>query len=168
VAALAKNEGLVLEELDARPLDLCVDGADEVDPQLRLIKGAGAALVRERIVAAAAKHLMILIDETKLVSRLGERCKLPVEIQRFGYRRTQANIAALMGGAELRLREGQPFLTDNGAYLVDCPMDGTAAAETVERALRAIAGVVDTGLFLGFSPEVHVGRASGVDRLVES
>jgi ribose 5-phosphate isomerase A len=168
VATLARNEGFALEELDARALDLCVDGADEVDPQLRLIKGAGAALVRERIVAAAANRFIILVDESKLVKRLGERCKLPVEIQRFGYRRTQARIAALMGGAELRLQEGQPLVTDNGGYIVDCPMDGTAEPETVERAVRSIAGVVDTGLFLSFSAEVLVGRDTGVETLAES
>jgi ribose 5-phosphate isomerase A len=165
VAGLAEQAGLVLEDLDERPLDLCVDGADEVDPQLRLIKGAGGALVRERIVAAAAKKLLILVDESKLVQRLGQRYKLPVEIQRFGYRRTQARVAALLGGAELRLRDGSPVMTDNGAHLVDCPLDGTSSPEEIELALRAIAGVVDCGLFIGFSPEVLVGRADRVESL---
>jgi ribose 5-phosphate isomerase A len=166
VAGLARQAGLVLEELDERPLDLCVDGADEVDPARQLIKGAGGALVRERIVAAAARKLIILIDESKLVRRLGERYKLPVEIQRFGYRRTQATIAALLGGADLRMRDGAPVVTDNGAYLVDCPLKGAAPPEEIQTKLRSIVGVVDTGLFLGFFPEVLVGRADRVESLI--
>jgi ribose 5-phosphate isomerase A len=168
VAELARQAGLLLEDLDERPLDLCVDGADEVDPELRLIKGAGGAMVRERIVAAAARKLVILVDESKLVRRLGEHYKLPVEIQRFGYRQTQARVAALLGGAELRLRDGVPFVTDNGAYLVDCPLDGASSPEEIADALRAIAGVVDSGLFIGFSPEVLVGRDGRVETLTAS
>ncbi len=165
IAQLARQSGLTLEELDERPLDLGVDGADEVDPALRMIKGGGGALVRERIVAAAARKLIIVVDESKLVQRLGERFKLPVEIQRFGYRRTQAAVTAVMGGAVLRGPPGSPFITDNGAYIVDCPMTGDRSPEQVQDRLRAIAGVVDTGLFLGFAPEVLVARGGRVEQL---
>jgi ribose 5-phosphate isomerase A len=166
IAKLARQAGLTLDELDERPLDVAVDGADEVDPALRLLKGGGGALVRERIVAAAAKKLIILVDEGKLVRRLGERFKVPVEIQRFGHRRTQAAVAALLGGADLRMQDGAPFVTDNGAYIVDGPLSAARAPEQVEEALRLTVGVIDTGLFLGFAAEVLVARGDRVELLV--
>src|SRR5581483_606281 len=122
IAILGASLGVTFEELGDQPLDLAIDGADEVDPRGHLVKGAGGALVRERIVAAAAKRFLVLVDSSKLVTRLGERMPLPVEIQPFGAAQTQRRVEALMG--EARLREGPkgPFITDNGGRILDCPI----------------------------------------------
>jgi len=148
-------------------LDLTVDGADEVAPNLDLVKGSGGALVRERIVAAASNSQVILVGHDKLVRALGERGCVPVEVipvaewlvtrelKALGLKPTQRTVA---GGS-------QPFITENGNRILDCALpeplgDGTAA-RTLARALRAIVGVVDTGLFLGTADRVLVGHPDG-------
>ncbi len=166
VAELARGLGLRIEDLGSEPLDLAIDGADEVDPQLQLLKGAGGALVRERIVAAAAKRFLVLVDSSKLVRRLGERMPLPVEIQQFGAERTRLAVAARIGEAVLRSGPTGPVVSDNGGYLLDCRLPETADLVALAASLRAIPGVVDTGLFLGFRPEVLVAREGRVDTLL--
>jgi ribose 5-phosphate isomerase A len=161
-AELARDRGLPLADLEQRPVvDLTVDGADEVTPGGGLLKGAGGALVREKIVARASRRLVIVVDDSKRVDRLGERHPLPLAVIPFGWSTHVPAVRAL--GAEPVLRrdaEGRPYLTDEGLFILDCRFPAAIAdPAAVERALRSRPGVVETGLFLGFSPEVIVGRA---------
>jgi ribose 5-phosphate isomerase A len=155
-AALAREAGVPLVDLGAEPLDLTVDGADEVDPALDLIKGWGGALVRERIVAAASRRQVILVTPDKLVARLGARGRLPVEVLPFARPLCERRLASLGCRPRLRGDEARPFVSDNGHWVLDCaiePLDDPAA---LEREIRRIPGVVDTGLFLGTADTVIV------------
>lgn len=146
---------VTLEEAGA--LDIAFDGADEVDPQLDCIKGYGGALVREMIVAASARRFVVLVGAEKLVSSLGERGRIPVEIVPYALPLARRRIAAL--GLEVRLRagaEGAPYVTDNGNWILDCGTRPLRDASAVERALRTLPGVVGTGLFLGMANVVLV------------
>jgi ribose 5-phosphate isomerase A len=152
--------GIPLTTLEEHPLlDLTIDGADEVDPQGNLIKGHGGALLWEKIVAKASQRLVIAVDKAKLVKRLGSTRSLPVEVVRFGWQTHEAAIRELGATPTLkRDASGQPVRTNEGHYIIHCAFpDGIADAELVERALKCRAGVVETGLFLGFHPEVVVG-----------
>ena len=148
-------------------LDLTVDGADEVAPNLDMVKGWGGALVRERIVASASKRQIILVGEEKLVKTLGERGRIPVEVIPLAHGYVVRKLKALdlkpvtrpvVGGTE-------PFITDNGNLTLDCatnvPLEDGVAARALEKAVLEIAGVVDTGLFLGTAERVLVGYADG-------
>src|SRR5579872_478958 len=141
-------------------LDLTVDGADEFDPQLRLMKGGGGALWREKIVAAASKRMIVIVDSSKAVARLG-RFPLPVEISRFGCEATRATIrraAAECGcSGEILFRKdtaGHPVLSDGGNYLLDCAFGVIPAPERLAERLLAIPGVVEHGLFIGLATAV--------------
>jgi ribose 5-phosphate isomerase A len=165
IAELARRLGLRLVGLDEGPLALTVDGADEVDPRLDLIKGYGGALVRERIVAAACRRQVILVGEDKLVPALGTRGRLPVEVVPFALPLVRARLAALGLAPVLRLGRGRPLVTDNGNLIVDLgigPLDDPGATDC---AIRAVPGVVDTGLFLGTASLVLVGGAGGIREL---
>lgn len=158
---LADSLGIPLASLDEhRALDLTIDGADQIDPRGNLIKGGGGALLREKIVAAASRRLLIVADESKLVTRLGESFPLPVEVVDFGWKTHEEPLREL--GAEPVLRvdaAGEPYRSDSGHYILDCRFpDGIVDPEYVERAILCRPGVVETGLFLGMSPEVFVGR----------
>jgi ribose 5-phosphate isomerase A len=162
-ALLAQARGVPLTDLEQHPVvDLTIDGADEVSPDGDLLKGAGGALLREKIVAQASRRLVIVVDETKRVDRLGRRHPLPVVVIAFGWSTHAAAVRGL--GAEPVLRRdaaGAPYVTDDGHSILDCRFaDGIADPAAVERALKSRAGVVETGLFLGLSPEVIVGRRS--------
>ena len=166
-ANLARQEGIPLLTLtEAGILDLTVDGADEVDPNLDLIKGYGRALVREKIVAASSRRLIILVGEEKLVSQLGTHGKLPVEVTPFALPLCERRLG------ELRLRpipyrQGDSlFVTDNGNYILDCQIDPIPDAPKLEMDIRAIPGVVGTGLFLGMADTVLVGDRENL-RLIE-
>jgi len=153
--------GVPLGTLEDHPVvDLTVDGADEVDPDGELIKGMGGALLREKIVATASRRLVIAVDESKLVPRLGTRSPLPVEVVAFGAGTQLGALRAL--GADPVIRKGPdglPFRTDEGHLLIECRFaDGISSPATVARVLRARPGVVETGLFLGMHPTVIVGR----------
>ncbi len=165
--ALARGLGIRLVDLDERPLDVAVDGADEVDNALRLLKGRGGALVRERIVAASARRLWILADEAKLVRRLGEHGPLTLEIQPFGWRATLARLRAILPGARLRERGGRPAKSDGGGLLLDAPLPARLPLEQLDARLRAVAGVVDVGLFLGFPVELVTPGAAPAPPLTE-
>ena len=156
----ARSLGIPLSTLDHHPkLDLTIDGADEVDPARRLIKGAGGALLREKIVAAASRRLAIVVDRSKLVDRLGTRYPVPVEVAPFGWTTHLAPIRALGGEPVLRSRDGTPYRTDGGNFILDVRFaDGLDDPERVAAELKARVGVVETGLFLGFEPEVIVGE----------
>jgi ribose 5-phosphate isomerase A len=155
-AALARAGGLRLVELDGAPLDLAIDGADQVElGTLRLIKGHGGALLREKIVASAARRFVVVADESKLVRGLS--AALPVEVDLFGLEATRAAVAALHGAPVPRAGR-----TDGGHAILDCP--GFAPIRdpyTLERALRAIPGVIATGLFLLPVERVIVGSEDG-------
>ena len=164
-AERAREVGIALAELDeAGTLDLTIDGADEVDPRLDLIKGLGGALLREKIVAQASGALMIMVDESKLVRRLGTRAPLPVEVTRFGWRAHLPFFQELGCDPALRQEEdGSPFVTDNGNYMVDCRFpDGIDDPGTVEEALRQRAGVVESGLFLAMTSVVVLAGVEGM------
>jgi ribose 5-phosphate isomerase A len=164
---LALSLGLTLTDFsEVAELDLVIDGADEVDPHCNLIKGGGGALLREKIVASAGKRVIIVVDETKLVERLGA-FPLPVEVLPFGWEATLRRLERLGCRAVRREEDGQPFLTDNGNYILDCHFGEIADPTRLEREIDLIPGVVESGLFLGLAERIIVGRAGGtVEELV--
>ncbi|NNF03445.1 MAG: ribose-5-phosphate isomerase RpiA [Rhodothermales bacterium] len=161
---LAAEHGLTLTTLDRTPeLDLAFDGADEVDPDLNLIKGRGAAHTREKIVASAAKRFVVLVDESKLVDRLGERMPLPVEVVPMAVEPVMSVLRRLGGEPELRMgmKKDGPVVSDQGMWIVDAMFDVISDADHVDRTLLTTPGVVDHGLFLGMATDVLVGLADG-------
>jgi ribose 5-phosphate isomerase A len=157
-AKLAQQHGIPLRTLaEAGILDLTVDGADEVDPNLDLIKGYGRALVREKIVAASSRRLIILVGEEKLVAQLGARGRLPVEITPFALPLCGRRLSQLGCQPILYRKENVPFLTDNGNYILDCQIHPISDPPKLEMEIRSIPGVVGTGLFLGMADTVLVG-----------
>lgn len=163
-ATRAEFLGLRLVPLDGS-LDLAVDGADEVEfGTLRLIKGLGGALLREKLVAQSARRFVVIADRSKLVTRLGAHSKLPVEIVRHGADRTCARLAELDLAPVLRANAGSPFVSDGGHFIADCTMPKGIVPEAVESALRSIAGVVGTGLFLSGSACAIIGYPDGSTR----
>jgi ribose 5-phosphate isomerase A len=157
-ARVAADYGVSLVGLDeAGELALTVDGADEVDPNLDLIKGYGRALVREKVVAASSGQLVILVGEEKLVPRLGARGRLPVEVVPFAVPLCVRRLSQLGLGPSLWDQSGRPGVTDNGNHILDCATDQITDAMRLEGDIRAIPGVVGTGLFLGMAGIVLVG-----------
>ncbi len=157
-AELAESLGIPLISLEeGMPLSLTVDGADEVDPDLNLIKGYGRALVREKIVAAASRMLVILVGPGKTTPVLGTRGKLPIEVVPFALPLCRAWLADLGLRPVLYELDGKPFVSDNGNYILDCGSGPIEAPAELEARIRAIPGVVDTGLFLGMADRVLVG-----------
>lgn len=167
-AQQARQWGISLTSLDeVDHLDLVVDGADEVDPQLNLIKGLGKALLREKLVEVHARRLVIIVDESKLVQRLGQRGPLPVEITPFGAQATLRWLRGVATRAELwRLDDGSPLVTDNGNYYVRCWFDGgIEQPDALAQRLNAWPGVVENGLFLHMATEVVVASPTGIQLL---
>ena len=164
-ARRCRQLGIPLVGLEGALLDVTIDGADEVDPQLNLIKGYGGALVRERIVAAASRRQIILVDADKLVPVLGSRGRLPVEVVPFGLPLSRRRLEALGCRPKLREEEGRPFVTDNGNWIADCYVDPITDPRALDSAIRAIPGVVDTGLFLGTADTVLVAQGGIVKEL---
>jgi ribose 5-phosphate isomerase A len=163
-----RDLGIPLIELhEVDELDLAVDGADEVDPELELIKGMGGALLREKLVAGAAHRFVVIVDETKLVRRLGSRSPLPVEVVPFAWRTHLPFLREL--GADPVPREtpdGALYLTDNGNHIVDLTFSGAIDDPgELEEELRSRPGIVASGLFLEMAHRVYVGRADGVEVL---
>jgi ribose 5-phosphate isomerase A len=160
----ARRLGIPLTTLDdPAQIDLTIDGADEVDPQLNLIKGGGAALLREKIVAQCSQREVIVVDEAKLSPKLGTNFFVPVEVVPFGWAAQARWITTL--GAEVRLRRqdnGEPLKTDQGNYLLDCHFGPIDDLETLSARLSARAGVVDHGLFLGLATDLIVAGANGI------
>jgi ribose 5-phosphate isomerase A len=156
--SLAAQEDIPLLTLaQAGMLDLTVDGADEVDPNPELIKGYGRALVREKIVAASSWRLIILVGDEKLVPRLGSRGKLPVEVTPFALPLCERRLHELGCQPALCVQQGGPFVTDNGNHILDCRIAPITDATRLEQEIRAIPGVVGTGLFLGMADTVLLG-----------
>ena len=165
----ALTAGIEVLELDGTfELDLALDGADEVDGSLGLIKGGGGALLREKIVISAARRFVVVAETEKKVDRLGERFRLPVEVVRFGWRDTRRRLAGLLPDAELRSTEdgSAPFVTDEGHYTLDAPIPPGTEPDTLADALLRVPGVVDHGLFLDMAELALLGRPDGtVERL---
>ena len=162
---LARELGVPLATLDEGVLDLTLDGADEVDPRLDLIKGYGGALVRERIVAAAARRLIIVVESEKLVPVLGRRGRLPVEVIPFASPFVMRELVALGCRPALRTVDGKAFVSDNGNWIIDCAVRPIEAPASFAQDLRAIPGVVETGLFLGVADLVLVAEAGRIREL---
>jgi ribose 5-phosphate isomerase A len=168
--AQAESLGVPLTTLDETPeLDLTVDGADEFDPHLRLVKGGGGALLREKIVAFASARMIVITDATKRVEQLG-RFPLPVEITPFGREATRRAVAAALASAgctgEIVLRkgaDGAAFVTDGGNYIFDCRLGSIPDAEALSGALARVPGVVEHGLFLGLADAIIVAAEQGVE-----
>lgn len=161
----AEARGIPLAPLhEAAPLHLAVDGADEVDPRLDLVKGLGGALLREKMVAQAAERFVVVADASKAVERLGTRAPLPVEVVPFGWETHLAALDRLGGRGVLRTDDGgEPVVTDNGNLLIDAHFDGGISDPfEVEARLRARAGVVETGLFLDLAHEVILASGDGL------
>lgn len=163
-AAEARALGIPLVDLDERELDLTVDGADEVSPSLDLIKGWGGALVRERIVACASRRQVILVGREKLVHGLGERGRIPVEVIPLARGPVTRALRALGLEPTLRMAGTTPFRSDNGNLTIDfrpaAPLD-PHAARTLEATILGLAGVVDTGMFLGTAERILIGHSDG-------
>lgn len=140
-------------------LDLTVDGADEVDHKFRMIKGGGGALLREKLVAEISQHVAIIIDSSKLVDVLGD-FPLPVEVVRFGYQQVERRLKDM--GVDLRLRfvGDDPYTTDNGHYILDCRLGAIGDPDALAKELKAITGIVDTGLFLNHCDTLIIGKGN--------
>jgi ribose 5-phosphate isomerase A len=167
-AALCRELGIALSTLDETPqLDLTIDGADEIDASLSLIKGGGGALLREKIVAAASARMIVIADKSKLVDTLGA-FPLPIEVNRFGLRTTELAIAraaaalGLEGPLTLRMTDAEAFVTDGGHYIVDASFGRIRDTRALSNALHAIPGVVEHGLFLGLADLAVIATGDGV------
>jgi ribose 5-phosphate isomerase A len=167
----AQTLGIPLTTLVEHPvLDLVIDGADEVDPQLDLIKGLGGALLREKIVAIASRRFVTIVDESKLVRQLGTRGPLPVEVTQFAWQAHAHWLAGLGCRADLRREaNGDPYVTDNHNYIIHCTFpDGIPDARRLNEVLHARPGILEHGLFLDIATEVVVAGESGVRILKRS
>jgi ribose 5-phosphate isomerase A len=154
-AALARGLGIKLVTPDdVEVIDLAVDGADEVDPRCNLIKGYGGALVREKVVASLARHFVVLVGGEKLVPGLGSRGRLPIEVIPFAAAPCRRRLEALGYPAALRMADGTAVVSDNGNRLLDCRVGPIADPAALDATLRALPGVVGTGLFIGMNPTV--------------
>lgn len=155
--ALAKELGVPLATLDAvDAIDIDVDGADEVDPVLNLIKGHGGALLRERVVAAMSRQFIILVGEEKIVSRLGALRSVPVEVVPFAAPAVERRLKALGASVELRVDDAGPFTSDNGNHILDAHFERIEDPRELERRIDEIPGAVDSGLFVGMADRVLI------------
>jgi ribose 5-phosphate isomerase A len=165
---LAREKGIELVELDGSiRLDVAIDGADEVDPELGLLKGGGAALLREKIVVEAAERFLVVAEERKRVERLGSTCPLPVEVVRFGWADTRRRVLGLLPSADLRGGDDGPLVTDEGNHLLDCAIPPEGDLGELADALKRLTGVVEHGLFLGVADTVLLGRPDGGVEVLE-
>jgi ribose 5-phosphate isomerase A len=164
---LAGNLGVPVSDLDTHPeLDLYIDGADEIDPQLRLIKGGGGALLREKIVASASRRFIVIGDITKQVRQLGQHFPVPVEVVPFGATPVRKRLEALGASVQIRQLGGNTFITENGNIIMDCTFpNGISDPEDVNARMRSIVGVVETGLFLNMAKQAIIGGPNGVTLL---
>lgn len=166
-ARFARDLGLAIGSLDRHPeLDLAIDGADQVERgTLNLVKGLGGALLREKIVASAARRMIVIVDDSKLVDRLGGRTPLPVEIVAYGWRSTLQRLER--AGLKPTLRGGteRPFVTDGGNHIADCSIASIDDPSRLEAELSGVVGVIESGLFIGLASCVIVAGAGGVETI---
>ena len=161
--AIGGEAGISISSLEEHDrIDITVDGADEVDPNLDLIKGLGGALLREKIIAAATQKEVIVIDETKLVHQLGMKSPLPVEIVQFSHGHLSRELSKLGCTPTLRQKGPEPYVTDNGNYILDCSFKGIENPKRLDGILHSVPGVVETGLFLEMADIVIIGSSTGV------
>jgi len=161
---MARQLGIPLVDLNDTPrIDITIDGADEVDSDFSMIKGGGGALTREKLVALASKKRIILVDETKLVSRLGQTRLLPIEVLPFAWTMSVRRLADIGGVASLRDHEGKPFVTDNGNYILDCAFGEIPDPPSLEKQIRLLPGVVESGLFIGIADVLVIGYEDRVE-----
>lgn len=165
---LALQHNIPLVDLNDYPeIDLTIDGADEVDSHLNLIKGGGGALTREKIVAYHSKKEIIVIDETKVVKKLGIGFPVPVEVTKFGWKATKKSLEELGCTIELRTIMGEVYITDNSNYILNCDFGKIDEPETLEKEINSIPGVIENGLFIDLVDEVIVGSKQGIITLEE-
>jgi ribose 5-phosphate isomerase A len=166
-ARLATEQGIPLAELTAAGVDVAIDGADEIDPNLDLIKGHGGALVREKLVEFNAKLFIVVADSSKLVRQLGEKFSVPVEMMQWGYKATMIQLAAVASQVQVRqhIKDGLPVISDNGNFIAHCTFTEIKDARETEDRIRYIPGVVGTGLFLGLAKIAYVAGENGVAKL---
>ncbi len=162
---LAKKLAIPLVELTADGVDVCIDGMDEVDPELNAIKGLGGAQTREKIVAGSSKLFILIGDETKIVKQLGEKAPIPVEVIPFGYKATVAKLATLGTRPEQRMKGDEPFITDNGNYIFHCFVTPPIDAKKLATEISQIPGVLEHGLFLGLAKIAYVATSKEVLKL---
>lgn len=164
-------KSLGIEIIDFSKTDFCdvtIDGADEIDPQLNVVKGLGGALLREKVVAQHTKKLIIIADESKIVTQLGTKQPLPVEITPFAKIVSEKFLKSLGCTPTLRLSaDGSPYVTDNANYIFDCRFQKIDDPAALDRQLRSRAGIVETGLFVGIAAVAIVGKPDGVDTLTK-
>jgi ribose 5-phosphate isomerase A len=165
-AGLARQLGIPLTTLDEHPeIDITIDGADEVDPQLRLIKGGGGALLREKVIAAASKKMVVVADSSKVVPVLG-KFPLPVEVISFARTVVEKKIVSLGASPKLRTRpDGSPFITDNGNQILDCSFGKITNPAALALILSDTPGIVEHGLFIGLASIALVGHGDRVEEL---
>ena len=165
-ADLARAVGIPLTTLDEHPeIDITIDGADEADPQLRLIKGGGGALLREKVVASASKKMVVIADSAKMVPVLG-KFPLPVEIIAFARAVVEKKIVSLGGSPKLRTRpDGSVYITDNGNQILDCSFGRIEDPPALAQELNGTPGVVEHGLFIGLAKLALVGKGDSVQEL---
>jgi len=161
---IAKEKNIPLTTLDENPeIDITIDGADEVDSNLNLIKGGGGALTREKIISFNSKKLIIVIDDSKIVKALGIDFPLPVEVIKFSWAATKKVIEKIGCNVEIRkIMESEPFISDNGNYILDCDFERIDDPEQLEIDLNCIPGVVENGLFVNLTDKVIVGGKQGI------
>ena len=163
---IAKEENISLTTMEENPeIDLTIDGADEVDSELNLIKGGGGALTREKIVAYHSKREIIVIDETKVVKVLGIDFPLPVEVVKYGWSSTKNKLEEFGCNVKLRKIMRDPYITDNSNYILDCEFVRIDNPEQLEVDINNIPGVVENGLFIGLTDDVIVGSKQGIKTL---
>ena len=163
-AQQARTLGITVLDLnDVAAVDLTIDGADEVDEAFNMIKGGGGALTREKLVALASKRRVFIVDETKLVKRLGEHWPLPIEVLPFAWQHARSRIAQLGCEPQLRMSGERPFETDNGNYILDCRFKGIGEPEQIEKCLKLIPGVIECGLFIGVADVLVIGWPDRVE-----
>ncbi len=162
----AGEMGIPLTDFEAHPvIDITIDGADEVDPELNLIKGGGGALLREKVLAQASRRNIIIVDESKLSDRLGTRWALPVEVVPFARAAEERFLASLGAAVVLRTRNGSPVVTDQGNLLLDARFGPMEDPDRLAGQLNGRAGIVEHGLFVGLAHEVFVAGADGIRHL---
>jgi ribose 5-phosphate isomerase A len=163
---LAEEVGVPLTSLKEHPeIDVTVDGADEVSPDLDLIKGLGGALVREKIVAHASNRVIIVVDDSKMVKQLGTRAPIPVEVVPFAVDSLMLKLVRWKGSVKIREKNGRPFVSDNGNTILDWQYDAIEDPHGVEMKLKSITGVVDSGIFSNVAAMVIVAGGSSIRKL---
>jgi ribose 5-phosphate isomerase A len=164
-AEQAQRLGIPLATLGQyQEIDIAIDGADEVElGTLNLIKGGGGNQLREKIVATASKYFLVIVDQSKLVNRLGEKFKVPVEVAQFGWQATSRALERLSGHPALRkTKTGEAFITDGGNYILDCAFGPISSPAKLATELDSVVGVLEHGLFIGMAGQVAIGAPEGV------